>query len=65
MADVHALPLLGHDLPEFAAPQAAEKVKVFKDNDRWCWYHQCGEARDWGFWETAYHGAVSHARRCC
>jgi len=36
MADLHALPLLGHDLPE---PLAPEKVKVFKHGDHWAWTH--------------------------
>lgn len=63
MSDIHTLPLRGRELPE--APPAPKRVTVFKDGERWCWYHQCGTARDWGFWETAYLTALSHARRCC
>lgn len=65
MSDVHRLPLLGHDLPEPVAPTATTKVQVFKDGGRWCWYHDCGTAWDWAYWETAYFGALAHARKCC
>lgn len=65
MSDIHALPLLGHDLPETPAPQAPEKVKVFKENGQWCWRHSCGFQGRWLLWGTAVYSAFSHAEKCC
>lgn len=76
MSDIHRLPLLGHDLPEVAAPKAPErhKVRVFSylNSGRryWAWAHPCDEDSALGesrylCWEAAQWFGASHARKCC
>lgn len=62
MADMHGR--LEHDLPEYRASAPRTRVQVFRDGDRWVWYHACGEARTWFHWETALLGGIAHAGRC-
>jgi hypothetical protein len=51
MSDLHRLPLLEHDLPEYRRNddtsgwgKKREKVKVYRNEDhRWSWEHLCKE----------------------
>jgi hypothetical protein len=74
MSDIHRLPLLEHDLPEYVnnGPTKQEKVKVFQDSyGRWNWFHKCrfGSHRKdfWGFTSQreAFVMAMAHAKECC
>ncbi|ONK10350.1 hypothetical protein STBA_10720 [Streptomyces sp. MP131-18] len=70
MADIHRLPLLGHDL-ELPAPER-ERVKVYKDGPYWTSEHRCpGRPRSapkYGYpqasWREAFDLALTHVKRC-
>lgn len=68
MADLHHMPLRGHDLPEAAPPPV--KAEVYKNGLGWNWRHACpgpwAPAVDMGFtlWGDAYAVALSHVKRC-
>lgn len=71
MSDIHAMPLLGHDLPEYIPPRARHKARVWPRPDGWRWEHECapGWWKDSGFpyidSQGAHDGALKHLRECC
>jgi hypothetical protein len=65
----YQLPLLGHDMPEIAAPWAPSKARVFKTALGWAWAHACTHrciAETFGI--TSHAVAISmahhHVSRC-
>lgn len=71
MSDLHTLPLLGHDLPEYIAPRERHRAHVWASPDGWRWEHQCSKSwwKDSGFpymaREGAQEGALKHLKECC
>lgn len=68
MADLHRLPLRGHDLPE-TRPRKARVWSGTVGNGRyWYWEHSCS----FGYvamgsiptWENAFWDALGHVKRC-
>lgn len=75
MSDLHTLPLLTHDLPEYVltAPEPDKaKVKVFKQGLYWTWEHACSyrpkstpaNGYPYASQETALNWALNHHKRC-
>ena len=75
MSDLHPLPLIGHDLPEYVRNEPVpQKSKVFVRRNHlgyWTWHHWCGSHRvssglfgphQWGL--VLYY-ANNHAEECC
>lgn len=69
MADLHRLPLLGHD-PPCPRPRKARVYSFTVGNGRyWSWEHRCSS---FGYeavaghdtWPVAYWAALHHVKRC-
>lgn len=71
MADIHSMPLRGHDLPLAAdlRRMVRHKARVYKRWGSWNWDHDCGECRRTGLmlptYDMAVREAVNHVKRCC
>lgn len=69
MADLHRLPLRGHDLP-CPRPRKARVYSCATGNRRyWYWEHECPSeyVAEGGIpaWEDAFWAALGHVKRCC
>lgn len=71
MADIHPLPLLGHDLPLAAdlRRQVRAKARVRRVGKYWSWRHDCGDRYTSVTCIPDYVMAVSmaaqHVKQCC
>jgi hypothetical protein len=70
MSDLHRMPLMGHDLPEYFGPRVRRKARIYWAEYGYHWEHECapGYWKDSGFpyvsREGAIAGALKHLGAC-